>query len=330
MCAPFLSVIVPVYNALPYLHECINSLLAQMFCDLEIVLIDDGSTDGSGDVCAMYASDYKQIKLLRQEHHGVVRARQAGARAAAGAYIGFVDADDWVEPAMFERLCSAARLHKADFVVCDYVRHAQSALQTCGLGLDSRLYEGHEFENTVLLSLFCCPNRMSFCPLCTQWNAIVAADRAKAELCALPQDLVLGEDTAFAMGCALGVNRFVYVNEPLYHYRILSGSASHRDWCNRPEELSRQRELFYYHLRQRAQARLISHILGQLESYMLFLALYDLRHWFSGCDDALHQRYLSAPWLAKLLKKELENPLQDRWAEALGALHPQSKSRRIK
>lgn len=98
------SVIVPVYNTKEYLERCVNSLLAQTFSDLEILLVDDGSTDGSGQVCDSYAVKDARIRVFHQENGGSSAARNLGLLYARGDYIGFVDSDDYVDADMYERL----------------------------------------------------------------------------------------------------------------------------------------------------------------------------------------------------------------------------------
>ncbi len=117
---PFLSVIVPVYNVKPYLAECLDSILAQTFTDFEVLLIDDGSTDGSSALCDEYAGTDSRIRCFHKENGGHMSARQEGFRNASGTYIAFVDSDDWIHPAMYERMCAAAEESGADMVCCNY------------------------------------------------------------------------------------------------------------------------------------------------------------------------------------------------------------------
>ena len=99
-----ISVIVPVYNVEPYLRKCLDSILAQTYRNLEILVIDDGSTDGSGRICDEYAGRDERIKVFHTENHGLSCARNLGLDNANGEWIGFVDSDDWIEPDMYEVL----------------------------------------------------------------------------------------------------------------------------------------------------------------------------------------------------------------------------------
>ena len=114
-----LSVIVPVYKAEAYLRECVDSLLGQTLAELEIILVNDGSPDNSGAIMAEYAAKYpEKVRALTLDNGGQGRARNRGIDIARGEYLGFVDSDDYVLPAMYETLCRVADEQQADVVDC--------------------------------------------------------------------------------------------------------------------------------------------------------------------------------------------------------------------
>ncbi len=115
---PKLSIIVPIYNAEKYLRKCLESILMQTFTDWECLLIDDGSTDSSGEICDCYALTDSRFHVIHQANIGLVGARINGWKASKGDIIGFVDSDDWIEPDMYEHLCRAMQVEsKADIAV---------------------------------------------------------------------------------------------------------------------------------------------------------------------------------------------------------------------
>ena len=118
--APKISVIVPVYKAEAYLHRCVDTLLAQTFPDFEILLIDDGSPDKSGELCDEYARKDCRVCVYHKENGGVSSARQYGIDHARGEYTIHADPDDWVESTMLEELYKRAKDEDADMVICDY------------------------------------------------------------------------------------------------------------------------------------------------------------------------------------------------------------------
>ena len=114
------SVVIPVYNPGKYFVPCLESVISQtIFDDMEIILIDDGSKDGSSDVCDDYAKKYPNISVFHQENSGVSVARNNGIEKAVGEFVGFVDADDFIEPQMYEKLYSTAKDTGADIAFPD-------------------------------------------------------------------------------------------------------------------------------------------------------------------------------------------------------------------
>lgn len=120
MPTPDVSVIVTVFNKEDYLSECIDSLISQTLRNVEIVIVNDGSTDRSLQIMSDYARKHEQIRIVNQENQGLTGARIAGFLASAGKYIAWVDADDFVKPEMYEVLYRLAEENQADLVYCDY------------------------------------------------------------------------------------------------------------------------------------------------------------------------------------------------------------------
>lgn len=116
------SIIVPVYNVESYISDCIKSILKQTYLDAEIILVDDGSTDRSGDICEKFAEDNSKIKVIHKENGGLSDARNTGLEAAEGEFIAFIDADDCIDGVMIETLYTACIKYSADISVCNYKR----------------------------------------------------------------------------------------------------------------------------------------------------------------------------------------------------------------
>lgn len=139
---PKISVIVPVYKAESYLHRCVDSLLAQTFQNFEILLVDDGSPDCSGEICDEYAKKDKRVRVFHKENGGVSSARQCGLDNAKGEYTIHADPDDWVEPTMLEELYKKAKENDADMVICDFYDHENGSftyIQQKPTSLDCRV-----------------------------------------------------------------------------------------------------------------------------------------------------------------------------------------------
>jgi len=122
---PKISIIVPVYNVQEYLGKCLDSLINQTLQDIEIICVNDGSTDDSLIILQNFAFKDNRIKIIDQENSGPGVARNNGMRVASGEYIGFVDPDDWVKEDMYEKLYNQAKTLDSDIVICDYVRYQE-------------------------------------------------------------------------------------------------------------------------------------------------------------------------------------------------------------
>ena len=115
-----ISIIVPVYNLEAYIEATLNSIIRQTCRDLEIIVVDDGSSDGTPEILDRYASLYPAVKVVRQRNEGVSAARLTGVKHAAGEFVGFVDGDDLIDPDMYERLLANALKYNADISHCGY------------------------------------------------------------------------------------------------------------------------------------------------------------------------------------------------------------------
>lgn len=120
------SVIVPVYNVAEYLHRCVNSILGQTYTQFELILVDDGSLDGSGKICDEYAENDSRVLVIHKKNGGLSSARNAGIEAARGAYFLFVDSDDYIREESLCRLLNEVQFEGADLVICGYERRTQS------------------------------------------------------------------------------------------------------------------------------------------------------------------------------------------------------------
>lgn len=148
-----LSIVVPVYNAQEVLAHTIDSLLSQNWTDIELILVNDGSTDRSGEICRNYAEKEPRIRLVEQENAGVSAARNAGIRAASGDYITFVDADDAVLPEMYTEMLGAMDRADAQLAVCGVAEQTQSGAPLGCTTHAEGVFEGKTAIGTETVSL---------------------------------------------------------------------------------------------------------------------------------------------------------------------------------
>lgn len=141
------SIVIPIYNAAPYLRKCLDSVVNQTLKNVEIIFIDDGSTDGSSEICLEYANKDNRIIYYKKENEGLAAARQDGIERASGKYIGFVDSDDWLELNMYERMYEEAIKENADIVFCNCFFNDDA---TDIIHLEPGLYSRERIEQEIL------------------------------------------------------------------------------------------------------------------------------------------------------------------------------------
>lgn len=214
-----ISVIVPVYNAEKYLSRCIESILKQTYTDFELILINDGSTDDSLKIIEKYSQQDNRIVAIHQENMGVSASRNKGISVAKGKYIGFVDADDAIEPIMYEKMIEVMNQKDADIVIsnwyiCDNKNRKNIAiLDNVDLFMD---------RETFFKKIFC---EKKFWMLYTVWNKLVKVELAKEFY--FDAKIMFGEDTWYSYQILSLANKIAVVSEPLYNYYQYDGSASH-------------------------------------------------------------------------------------------------------
>ena len=149
-----ISIVVPVYKVEKLLERCVKSLIDQSLEDIEIILVDDGSPDKSGDICDKLKQQDSRICVIHKSNGGLSSARNAGIQVAKGKYISFVDSDDDVELNMFEIMVNAAEEYSADFIMSDYIRIFEDGHKTeVSAQLENGLYEKKKIRNEIFPSL---------------------------------------------------------------------------------------------------------------------------------------------------------------------------------
>ncbi|WP_186576555.1 glycosyltransferase family 2 protein [Aquibacillus kalidii] len=211
-----ISIIVPVYNAKDYVEACIKSLLNQTYRPIEIILVDDGSFDGSEDICKYYSSQYNNIHCKRVINGGVSRARNIGLEMAKGTYIGFVDADDYVSERMYEELYSMmVSVEDCDLAVCElFSRNDEEVtILTASEAI-------HEIFNVNSFGGFSC-------------NKLFKKDIIDSCDVRFSENIYVCEDTLFCFQYCQEIENIIYSKERLYFYRKHNESAFNKGFNNK-------------------------------------------------------------------------------------------------
>ena len=230
---PKVSIIIPVYNVEQYLRQCLDSVINQTLKDIEIICIDDCSTDNSLAILKEYAEKDNRFIIIQQEtNQGQGIARNKGLDFAGGEYIGFVDPDDWIEPNMYEELYNYAINNNADFVQCDYNRFFEESGDFKPITALRPFKKG--YKNVRADNIFTYQDFREECFL-GLWNLVWTRLYKKSLIDknhSRFSEGKYGEDKAFSIECKLSAERIYYTNKILYNYRVRANSSCHKELLN--------------------------------------------------------------------------------------------------
>lgn len=272
-----LSVIVPVYNTKAYLPRCLDSILKQQISDMEIICVDDGSTDGSGKILDQYAARDTRIRVIHKANAGLVAARKSGLEIAGGKYTAYVDSDDWIEPEMYQSLLDVAEQNKVDMVSCGYILE-KGMQEKFYDGFPEGLYRDKEL-NTLREQAFFCVNDKTIGirpSLCTK---LILTSMLKKAQFAVPDEVTNCEDRLCTVACMLEAKSVYILKKAFYHYIFHSNSMSHQEDTYYLDKLGKVYRAFrsmYQHpnfsekLRIQCELYIVKMLHIGLNSYMAF------------------------------------------------------------
>lgn len=215
-----ISIIIPVFNAEKYLEKSIKSVLVQTFAEFELIIINDGSTDGSAKICDMFAEKDNRVRVIHQDNRGVSAARNTGISNAQGEYICFVDSDDFINEDMLECLYNNAIEYDADISCCGIVQTTLNGVENIRyctgekkLILDCKDLLRSFFEEPVYREVLYGP-----------YNKIIRANIVKTV--GFQERFRIAEDLLFNFECLEQANSFYFENRGLYHYIKRENSAT--------------------------------------------------------------------------------------------------------
>lgn len=212
------SVVIPVYNVERYLDTCLASVVNQTLKDIQIILVNDGSTDNCGEICSMWAEKDNRIVVIQKENGGIASARLTGAEKAVGEYVWNVDGDDYMMPEMAETLYTAAKENDCDVAVCGFARVNDLGVYENYRTKLSGVYHNIEGERALFLNdAFIWP---------TVWNRLFRRDKYIKNLCYCDVRLCTSEDFAISVPNLLSANKVIYIDRSLYFYRTRDGQIT--------------------------------------------------------------------------------------------------------
>lgn len=226
-----ISVIIPVYNIQQHLRECLDSVLGQSYPHLQVICVDDGSTDESPAILAQYAQKDNRVQVIRQQNAGPGAARNTGLEAATGEYVIFLDSDDWFEPDFLEKMVDTAQREGADVAICRAVEFDTNS--------------GRELPSEWMMKKQYLPGKLAFAPqemadhlfqftYGMPWDKFYRRELLTSSGIRYPA-LKNSEDLAFVYPTLLAAKRIAVVDEVLIHHRINRMASVSNSRCGQPE-----------------------------------------------------------------------------------------------
>lgn len=220
-----ISVIVPIYNSEKYLDQCLASIVNQKYYDLEIILVNDGSTDSSGEICERYNESDNRVVLINKQNEGLVRARKDGVRRATGEYITFVDADDWIDVDTYVNLGD----FKEDIIAYGlteeygYISKAKTNYFADGY------YDEHKIKECIIPEMLCTYNFFEFGMLPNLVCKLIKRSLFLKMMDEVSEDVTIGEDVDFFYRIVSEAKSLIIKSNCPYHYRQHSESMMEKD-----------------------------------------------------------------------------------------------------
>lgn len=293
----FFTVIVPVYNVENHIGKCIDSILAQNFTDYEVILVDDGSTDGSGDICDKYAAKHKAVRVIHKKNGGLVSARNTGIKQAHGDYVLYVDGDDWVTHNWLEVIKSSIDEApvRPDMVIFGSIMKYDNKDIANLINTREGFYNRGQIESEIFPRLISDREQYFgeavFLP--ASWNKAYKRELLKEHHC-FDEKVMIGEDTAYVFEDIFYAQSLVVCKEVLYYYNKMTTASilTKKD----PDRLKKRLHLFEY---------IKSHLMGlnpvldcQMNDFYASRLVYDLLYF--------NRQELSPFKKGKFYKKQLK------------------------
>lgn len=300
-----ISVIVPVYNAIKYLDKCVGSLTNQSYKNVEIILVDDGSTDGSGEVCDKFAVEDSRIKVIHKPNGGLVSAWKAGVQASSGEYLNFIDSDDWVDTNMFEEMVELLTGCDKEIVASDYIIEKDTGEQTYVYQeIEPGVYDREAIENNVIPNLFGHEHRYITISRCMK---LISRKLILDNMQFVNEKTVMGEDATIMYPALIDAERIVIMDhKAYYHYWYELQSMAHKYDKNMLDKVQLLRDTLDKMLRAKFTGDELTNRLGQLDQEYIFLLMLVVKIEARGNAKGYHKAIVSMckePETTKLIKE---------------------------
>ena len=235
-----ISIIVPIYNAEKYLAKCIESVISQTYCLWELLLIDDGSTDSSYEICKNYSKKDSRIKYIHTENLGRVHARKTGMQNASGSVIAFLDSDDWMDKMALEEMYAQMQETSADCVIAGYVETSSQGEKVILNNMPKGLYKDQKLQQDFIPAMLCFTDFFELGIQPFLWNKLYKREIIEQFIIELDERIVVGEDVVCVFPALLRAVTISVMDKAYYHYCIHNDSTM-RTYRTEEEEIENVR-----------------------------------------------------------------------------------------
>jgi glycosyltransferase involved in cell wall biosynthesis len=213
------SIIVPIYNSEAFLDKCIQSIINQSYKNIEIILVNDGSIDSSGEICDTYSSIDSRVKTIHKNNGGLVSSRKTGLKASTGEYILYIDGDDWIELTLIENYVNQVLKFKADVVISSHIVNLEGREDILMNSIPPGVYDKDKLKLTVYPKMLYTGKFSQFGIFSYSWGKLYRKELLLENQLRVDESITIGEDALCLYPTLLDADKLVILEQPGYHYR---------------------------------------------------------------------------------------------------------------
>lgn len=291
---PVISIIIPIYNTESYLQKCLDSIVCQSYSKVEIICVDDESTDHSWKILQSYAVKDARFNIFRKKNEGVSAARNYGLKKATGDYLMFVDSDDWIDKETCEQAINAMKEYNADVVMWSYIRELSGESRPKLILNQNRIFEGKEVKTELHRRMYGIlgeelKNPENADALCTVWGKLYRRDIIEKNQIQFFDIRKIGtyEDGLFNVEVFRHVDKAVFINQYLYHYRRDNDMSITSKY---DKNMKDKRNVLFDHLEQSIKEECLSSEYEQALNNRIVLSLIDLGINEMNCPNSWNKK----------------------------------------
>lgn len=263
---PLISIIIPIYNLATYLFQCIHSITVQTYENLEIILVDDGSTDNALEICEFFRKKDSRIKLITQKNSGLVSARKAGVAISTGDYIFYVDGDDWIDPGCIEEYLKHLKKNNAEIILGGYKREIMGKYETILNEMNIGFFSREQINECIIPTMIWDDKINNHGIQTYSWGNLFKSSLIKNLQSSIPNEIMVGEDAALLYPAIAQANSIEITSINKYNYRQRVNSILKSNGFDIKEEFKKIAIAFNY-LNTKLSINNANKIKEQLEKY---------------------------------------------------------------